>query len=297
MIEFEPISLKHRPIFVRGHAGEPTGSSGDSFGCVYLWNLYCQRNIAQLGERVGIEFLCPQGIFYAFPFGSGELGPAVDALADRAATHGLELEMRGLTPRQKEALEAAFPGQFEFSDERRNYDYIYDIDAMASLAGNKLHRKRNFCNRFEKSFSWSFMPISPDRFDDCLALQDEWIRERGEDSREEDLAIRRMLREWDSLDMLGGVLYADGKPAGFTAAERITPDMVDIHFEKARADIPGAYPIVSREFARMVKAAIPEVKYLNREEDMGLPNLQKAKEEWYPLFLLAKSTARRRNRI
>ena len=110
------------------------------------------------------------------------------------------------------------------------------------------------------------------------------------------MAIRRMLREWEALDMVGGLLMADGRPIGFTAGERIAPDMVDIHFEKALAGFPGAYPMVAREFARLVKTLLPEVRYLNREEDMGLDNLRKAKEEWHPAYLLEKSTARRRER-
>ena len=297
MGEFEPISLEHRALFDRGHAAEPTGSSGDSFGCVYLWGLLCQRNVAALGGRVGVEYLCPKGVFYNFPFGEGELAPAVETLRQRAETRGVPLELRGLTPGQKEALEAAFPGGFEYTDDRDNYDYICSVDEVASLAGKKLHGKRNFCNRFEKSFSWSFLPIGPERIEECLTVHEEWLLERGNENPEEDMAIRRMLREWEALDMIGGLLMANGKPIGFTAGERIAPDMVDIHFEKALSGFPGAYPMVAREFARLVKTLLPEVRYLNREEDMGLDNLRKAKEEWHPAYLLEKSTARRRERL
>ena len=294
MTVFEPVGLEHRPLFAAAHAAEPSGSSGDSFGCVYLWDQTCRRNIAALDGRVGVEFMCPRGIFYTFPFGSGPLAPAVEALSARAASHGRPLELRGLTPARRAALEEAFPGGFDYFDDRDNYDYICETDAVASLAGKKLHGKRNFCNRFEKTWSWSFEPISPENMDACLALQDQWIREKGNENPEEDAAIRRLFREWDELEMLGGLLMADGKPAAFTAAERIAPDMVDIHFEKALAGYPGAYPMVAREFARLVKEVLPEVRYLNREEDMGLPNLRKAKEEWHPAFLLEKTTARRR---
>ena len=220
--------------------------------------------------------------------------PAVEALTERAAVHGRPLELRGLTPTQKEALETAFPGAFDYFDDRDNYDYICDINAIAMLSGKKLHGKRNFCNRFEKSVSWAFLPITAERVDDCLAVQEEWIRERGNENPEEDQAIRRMLRQWDELGMLGGLLYAEGRPIGFTAAERISPDMLDVHFEKALAGHPGAYPMVAREFARLAQGALPQVRYLNREEDMGLPNLRKAKEEWHPAWLLEKTTARRR---
>lgn len=296
MTDFAPISLGHRALFDTAHAAEPTGSSGDSFGCVYLWDLVCRRNVASLDGRMGIEFMCPKGVFYTFPFGEGELAPAVEALRARAGIHGRPLELRGLTPVQKAALEAAFPGSFEYSDDRDNYDYICRIDDVASLSGKKLHGKRNFCNRFEKSFSWSFVPVTPERTAECLALQEAWLSERGNENPEEDLAIRRMLAEWEALDMIGGLLFVEGKPVGFTAGERIAPDMVDVHFEKALAGYPGAYPMTAREFARLVKGRFPEVRYLNREEDMGLANLRKAKEEWHPAFLLEKTTARWRER-
>ena len=291
MSEFEPISLKHKALFEETHAAEPNPSSGDSFGCVYLWDLRCRRNIARLGDRIGIEYMCPNGIFYAFPSGAGDLVSAVEALRSRAASRGIPLKLWGLTPDKKKALEEAFPGCFEYTDDRDNYDYVHDINSIADLGGKKLHGKRNFCNRFEKSFQWSFVPLSPERFEDCRGFLAEWDQEKEGGDPEENLAIERVFREWDSLDMSGGVLYADGRIMGFTIAERITEDMLDVHFEKARADVPGAYPMLAREFARLIRGTMPGIRYLNREEDMGQPNLRKAKTEWYPLYLLEKTTA------
>jgi len=291
MSEFEPISLKHKSLFDEAHAAEPIQSSADSFGNVYLWDLLCRRNVARLGDRLGVEFLCPRGTFYAYPAGSGDLAGPVEALRQRSASYGIPLMLRGLSAAQKEALEAAFPNRFEYSDDRDNYDYIHEVEAIAALAGKKLHGKRNFCNRFEREHQWSFLPLSPERFDDCRSLLAQWDREKDGGNEEENQAIERVFREWDSLGMLGGVLYADGQTLGFTVAEPITADMLDVHFEKARADVPGAYPMVAREFARLVRETMPEIRYLNREEDMGIPNLRKAKEEWYPLYLLEKTTA------
>ena len=294
MIDFEPIRIEHKTFFAEAYAAEPTMSSGDSFGCVYLWDLICRRNIAWMDGRLGVEYRCPRGVFYAYPAGSGDLRKAVEALVQRAASQGAALQFRGLTLRQKERLMYELPGMFDYAQDRDNYDYIHDIESVATLTGKKLHGKRNFCNRFEKTFDWAFLPVVPERFDDCLALLDEWSRENDGGNREETLAIRRAFLEWEDLGMMGGVLYAGGKPAGFTIGERITPDTMDVHFEKARGDIPGAYPMVAREFARMIRSTYPEVRFLNREEDMGLENIRKAKEEWRPLYLLEKTTARRR---
>ena len=120
----------------------------------------------------------------------------------------------------------------------------------------------------------------------------EWNTEKDGGDPEESEAIERVFRHWDVLGFVGGVLYADGRPVAFTMAEPLRPDTVDVHFEKARADVSGAYPMIAREFARYLRRVRPEVQILNREEDMGLPNLRKAKEEWYPLALLEKCIAR-----
>jgi len=291
MSDFEPIGLQHKPLFDEIYSRELSQSSGDSFGNVYLWDLLCRRNVARLGDRIGIEYMCPRGIFYAFPSGSGDLKSAVEALRARAALHGRPLELWAMTPGQRQLLEETFPGQFEYTDDRDDYDYIYSVESFATLAGKKLHGKRNFCNRFEKTYAWEFRPLSPALFDDCRTLLNDWDREKDDPNPEEDRAIARVFREWDSLGMCGGVLYADGKPVAFTIAEPLTPDTVDVHFEKAQAELPGAYPMIAREFARYLQSEKPEVRFLNREEDMGVPNLRKAKEEWYPLYLLEKTTA------
>ena len=65
----------------------------------------------------------------------------------------------------------------------------------------------------------------------------------------------------------------------------------DVNFEKAMAQVNGAYPLVNREFARRIRAACPEIRFLNREDDMGLEGLRKAKESYQPTLLLEKFVA------
>lgn len=291
MNEFTPISLKHKALFNEIYGLEQSQSSGDSFGNVYLWDLLCRRNIARLGDRIGVEYMCPRGIFYAFPSGSGPLAPAIEALRLRALSHGCPLVIWGMTPDQRQQLEAAFPDCFEYTDDRDNYDYIYDVNAMATLAGKKLHGKRNFCNRFEGAHNWRFQPLSPALFGDCRMLLNDWESEHHDPNDEENQAIDRVFQDWDGLGMVGGVLYAEDAPVAFSIGELLRPDTMDVHFEKAHNDVPGAYPMIAREFARYVLREFPSVRYLNREEDMGIENLRRAKEEWYPLFLLEKTTA------
>ena len=294
MSQFQPIGLNHKPLFDEVRRSERSESSSDSFGNVFLWDILCRRNAARLGDRLGVEYLCPRGTFYAYPLGKGDLAEAIRALDERAAEQGVPLTLHGVTAEQRRALEAAVPGGFAFEEDRDNFDYIYSMDAMTTLAGKKLHGKRNFCNRFEAAHDWRFVPLSPANFDDCRALLREWCEEKGETNEEEIQAIETVFRCWDALGFSGGVLYAEDRPVAFTIGERLTDDSMDVHFEKARDDVPGAYPMVAREYARHLREVMPEIRWLNREEDMGIPNLRKAKEEWYPDHMLEKFTARRR---
>ena len=69
----------------------------------------------------------------------------------------------------------------------------------------------------------------------------------------------------------------------------IRPDMFDVNFEKARADMNGPYPMINREFARRI--AETPYRFLNREDDMGLEGLRRAKESYIPDLLLEKLLA------
>ena len=96
---------------------------------------------------------------------------------------------------------------------------------------------------------------------------------------------------YDALGLEGGALFAEGRLIGFTIGEVISSDTFDVHFEKAYASIPGAYPMVCREFARQIMADHPNIVYLNREDDMGSEGLRRAKESYQPTVLLEKYVA------
>ena len=87
------------------------------------------------------------------------------------------------------------------------------------------------------------------------------------------------------------MLIADGAPAAFTMGIRITPEVFDVHFEKALPDVEGAYPLINREFVCVLREKYPEIALVNREDDMGLENLRAAKLSYHPEQLLKKFDA------
>lgn len=291
MSDFTPFSIEHKELYSQHMSKTPSNSSGYSFGNIFMWEIYCRRSMALRHDCLCIEYDCRSGVFYSIPGKSGDLAAAVDSLHADAAQRGVVLSLRGITAADRELLEKTCPGRFAFTPDRDNFDYIYSIDSMASLAGKKLHGKRNHCNKFQATYDWRFLPLTPDRFADCLAIHKAWSDSREGGNPEETFAIQRAFDNWAALGFEGGVLYANGEPAAFTVGEIISEDTVDIHFEKALDTVPGAYPMVAREFARQLNADHPQLRYLNREEDMGIENLRKAKESWYPLYLLEKYIA------
>ena len=100
------------------------------------------------------------------------------------------------------------------------------------------------------------------------------------------------MAHYEQMGLDGLLLRAGGKVVAFTMGEQMgAEDTYDVHFEKAFAEVPGAYPMINREFARWVQEHYPEVRYLNREDDMGVEGLRQAKKSYYPDLLLEKYSA------
>ena len=292
MLKFTPLQLSHRESYLRCFDRENCQNSTYSFGTVYLWSLLCRRNVAELDKRFAVEYLCcSQNPFYGWPHGEGDVAAAIAALREHAAANGRTLTLRAITAEQKAALECACPGDFSFTAEADNFDYIYDAQALATLAGKKLHGKRNHCNRFAATYNWHCEKLSREHFDDCRAILRSWEESNNGGSDEEKTALDCAFENWEDLGFCGAILYADERPVAFAMGELLRGDTLDIHFEKAVDGVQGAYPMICREFVRQQLEENPDLRYVNREEDMGIPGLRKAKEDWYPLYKLEKFTA------
>jgi hypothetical protein len=270
-----------------------------NFANLYLWSRAFGQVIAPFGDRLLMrsQYHKKDGC-YAYPVGTGDLGSALDALSADAKEYGAGLTLLGVTARQRAKLEEEFPGRFDFEEDRDNWDYIYDINRLADLGGKKLHAKRNHIHRFDDAFpDWLFEPIGPDNLAECIAVGEAWAAEHHGDEEgtdtlhEETVALMEALYQRETLGMEGGLIRAGGEVVAFSLGSFTTAQCFDVHFEKAKKDIQGAYPVINRETARMVRDRHPEVKWINREDDLGLEGLRKAKLSYYPDLMLEKFSA------
>lgn len=295
-VSFRPLEKSDREL-VAGHLAEEGGIAADQcFGTLYLWGRSYGLEFAEYGGRFIPRYDNGGTVSFGYPAGKGELAPVIEAMQSWAEGQGMDLKLIGISEKQKEALEKACPGCFSFEENRDNAEYIYEAESLAALAGRKLHGKRNHCTRFEREQpDWHAEDLRPEHVADCIALVERWEAGRSEDEggmrQAERSALRLAFDGFESLRMDGIILYAGGRPVAFSIGERVGKDCFDVHFEKADVEVNGAYPVVNREFARRLLEKYPDLRLLNREEDMGLENLRKAKESYRPSFLLNKYTA------
>ena len=271
-----------------------------NFTNIFVWKKTYQVEIAQSGGFLLTHLCGRMGCSYLYPAGAGDVAAAIEALRADAARRGQPLRLVCLTRRQMAELEEFFPGQFDYVADRDGYDYLYEIDRLADLGGKKLHAKRNHINRFiENNPTWVFEEITPDSLSECLEMDREWYRrslQQEEEPEERDLgdegiALRTAMEHYHDLGLEGGLIRVYGEVVAFTMGDMLSADTYDVHFEKAYGELQGAYAMINREFARWVRQRHSEVKYLNREDDLGVEGLRKAKLSYYPDLMVEKYAA------
>ncbi|MBR2667630.1 MAG: DUF2156 domain-containing protein [Oscillospiraceae bacterium] len=233
---------------------------------------------------------------FLYPAGEGTLEDKLAVIREESGSAPLQLI--AATDPLREALDARWPGRFEYREFPGGADYVYSVDKLADLPGKHLHSKRNHIARFEEHYpDWRFEPVTAENLPDCCAMADLWYEENLE--REPSLAEEQPILQYafdhmEELELEGGLIRADGRVLAFTLGDFITEDSYDIHFEKAFGEIQGTYPIINREFVRYLRSRYPDLRWINRENDMDLEGLRKAKLSYHPDLVMKKYLVRER---
>lgn len=292
MIDYQIPQLSDRAwaeplLYASGNRG-----SENNFTNIFVWQKTFGQRIARWQDFVMLRYTQPEAIYHLFPAGEGDPRLAVAALLQDAAERGERLKLIGVSKAQCEALQQWYPEKFDFTADRDGFDYVYEVERLASLQGKKLQAKRNHINRFVEQYpEWQAVELTPENLPSCMEVERQWAAKREQAPLQEDTAVWSAIRNFEALGLEGLMILTPDGPAAFTMGKRMSEDTYDVHFEKADGEIQGAYAIVNREFARLVKARYPQVRYLNREDDMGLPGLRKAKESYHPDLMVEKYRA------
>lgn len=290
MLSFRPITVEDRDLLHRVLWDAEGHGSEYSFANLFFWGdqqICTQFHTPLILSRFGnwMAYLYPRTTEYT------------TILLEDAKERGIPFRYWGMTLEESAALDRAFPNQFQINASRNSFDYVYDIERLCTLSGKKLQSKRNHCNRFEQDHpDYQVLPLTPDLLTQCGEFTIRWYEEHAHlhdpsDYDKEKIAIAKAFEHFDALKMEGIALVCDLGLVGFSMGNRIRENMFDVNYEKALAAVNGAYPMVNREFARYLHTQYPSIRYLNREDDMGIPGLRRAKESYYPDILLEKYVA------
>ncbi len=274
-----------------------------SFTNLFAWAPAYEQKIAEVDGFLTARLRGNLGCGYLWPAGDGDLDRVLTDLEADAKERDKPFRLVCLTPRQVEELEALRPGQFIFTADRDGFDYLYEIDKLADLGGRKLHSKRNHCKRFEEANpTWTYEDMTPAALCECIEMDAEWDRrsreregiEEARDMTNEKKALLLAAQHFEELGLEGGIIRVYGEVVAFSMGDLLSTDTFDVHFEKAYSELQGAFAMINREFARRVRQRHPGVRYLNREDDMGVEGLRKAKESYYPDLMVEKHSAVRK---
>lgn len=294
MIDFQRLALSDRPVYapILENAGER--GCEYSFANLYLWGR--QRAAMAAGCLVLFSQFNRKSV-YPFPIGPGDKRAALDAIIADAQGRGIPCRISGLTGEDVAWLQEIYPGRFRIHSDRAGYDYVYDIHDLADLKGRAYQKKRNHINKFYKAYPQAqALPLNDELIPQVEQMLSLWYARRLAEDPQADFhmertAIFKALKDYKALCMEGMALVDGDEVLAFTLGSPLSETTFDIHFEKALSEADGAYPAINQAFARYLRQMHPAVQYLNREDDLGLEGLRKAKLSYYPHHMVEKSWA------
>ncbi|MBO5322994.1 MAG: DUF2156 domain-containing protein [Oscillospiraceae bacterium] len=270
-------------------------------GCEYSFaniNIWGRQRIAFLHDRAILFSQYDRVSLYPFPVGTADVKPALDAIIHDAAKRGIPCRLSSMNQADCQLIESLYPGRFQFHTDRDHFDYVYAIDDLAELTGKRYQSKRNFANRFASNYpDCQCLPIDKSTVSAVQTMLETWFADRLKIAPDSDfvlekVALNRAFAHLQELGLEGLAVMVDGKCIAMTMGSRLSADTFDIHFEKALDGYDGAYAFINRSFARHLRETYPDLRYLNREDDMGIPGLRKAKMSYHPHHMVEKYWAR-----
>ena len=288
--EFKRPELEDKELISSYFAKAPGRSCERTFVNVYLWSRHYKVKFAVIEDALVFRDE-GDGFAFSYPAGKDEaVKKALEALMEYCRERKCPFRLYNVTEEHFAQLCGWFPDRFQIRYDRDAADYVYETEKLATLAGKKLHGKRNHINKFKALYpDWSYESLNDKNVEECFQMALKWRNQNGCDDDAEKNAEMSVtlnsLRLYKELGLRGGVLKIGEKIAAFSVGEPLCSDTFVVHIEKAFPDIEGAYPMINQQF---VLHECMDYTYVNREEDTGAEGLRKAKLSYRPVFMVEK---------
>lgn len=282
-------------------------TSGLSFSALYMW-----RNINQFCWQMIGDYMCVSGIShlelehgiklpFLFPpltrtgkYNPEKLRETIYEAKRIFEAKGHPFSIRLLPLNMIDIIKEACPGEMRYFEDRPNYDYIYKTQDLIDLKGREYHSKKNHLNYFNNNYQYKYTTLTSDMAEEAMVFIDEFNKRKNIPEHEmlllkmEEEAMRDVFKNLEKVGYMAGAILIDDKIEALSIGGRLGRNMITVHVEKANTNFRGLYQAINNEFCRHVAFA---AKFINREEDMGIPNLRKAKLSYKPVKLLEKHIA------
>ncbi|MGL4484007.1 MAG: DUF2156 domain-containing protein [Anaerovoracaceae bacterium] len=298
------ISLENKEILEEYLNGYDYRTSGLSFSALYMWREINQFSWQMIGDYLcisGISHLeLEEGIILPFMFPpltkNGKYDPVrlketICQAINIFEAAGYEFSIRLIPFDMLEILKGTCPSKMVHYEDRPNYDYVYLKDDLVNLTGRDFHKKKNHLNYFKKNYEYEYVELTSDMADEAMVFIDEFNQRKEVPEHEmqmlkmEEEAMKDVFNNIEKIGYMAGAIKIDGKIQALSIGGRLNRNTITVHVEKANTEFRGLYQAINNEFCKHMPS---DVKYVNREEDMGIPNLRKAKLSYKPVKLIEK---------
>lgn len=288
LASFKRIEITDKPVFDQFFLADPPQASEYTFTNLFMWRRKYNTKWSVSHNCLVVILEQAPGKFMALqPVGLGNKTEALIFLCRVLESQDLNPLIGRVTD---DFVDMFVDGsRFDLMEDPDNSDYVYLAEKLIKLSGNKYHRKKNHLNRFIKNFDFQYRNFSPELIDSVLSLQETWceFKDCYEDDNlfHEDRAVCDALTHYQTLGFTGGAILIEGQVQAFSFGEMLNTDTAVIHIEKANPEIDGLYTVINQRFCA---AAWTNARFVNREQDLGLEGLRKAKQSYYPHHMVNK---------
>ncbi|MDR1006840.1 MAG: phosphatidylglycerol lysyltransferase domain-containing protein [Bacteroidales bacterium] len=290
-MNFKDVTLEDKNVFDRFLPIKEVQNCETSFANIIAYNFKYPSQYAIIDG-----FLCVRttnaakdSYTYFMPVGEGDFRNIIKIFVDDAVANGYNMNM---IINDCECFRKHFP-DFSASPCCDFFDYVYLREDLAQLSGRKYQAKRNHINQIREEYE--VIELSEENSGEFFAAQAVSLEEAkvrnpqyADDYDSEDRVINYLLTNFKALDVLGLGIRIEGKLIAFSLGSPINYNTFDVHIEKANRN-NGSFALINREMARRIDETY---LYINREEDLGIEGLRKAKLSYHPYKMIEKCFAR-----
>ncbi len=277
--QFKELDLTDRDELLPYFERWPLQISESTFGNHFIWRRFDHPRFTLIRGNLCFRFAPPdEPAYFLQPLGDRDIPETIETC----------LSVAPRLSRIPRSFAERFCEGFHCAPDEDDFDYVYLASDLIELKGKKYDGKRNRIRKFEKSQAWEYVRLGPADLRSCRALFEEWLADKGGTGGEIDAqkdAIQEALLHFKELNMTGGGIVAEGRIAAFSIGERLNTDTAVVHIEIVNPRYEGLAQLMNREFVRHEWSSC---LYINREQDLGVPGLRKAKQSYHPHHMMEK---------